>query len=34
MIKEEYKYSDITEKIIGYAMKVHQRMRNESNQSL
>src|SRR4030095_16995677 len=28
MIKEEYKYSDITEKIIGYAMRVHQRMRN------
>jgi GxxExxY protein len=28
MIKEEYKYSEITEKIIGCAMKVHQRMRN------
>ena len=28
MIKQEYKYSDITEKIIGCAMKVHQRMRN------
>lgn len=28
MIKEEYKYSDITEKIIGCAMRVHQRMRN------
>jgi GxxExxY protein len=28
MIKEEYKYSDITEKIIGSAMRVHQRMRN------
>ena len=28
MIKEEFKYSDITEKIIGCAMKVHQRMRN------
>ena len=23
MIKEEYKYSDITEKIIGCAMRVH-----------
>jgi GxxExxY protein len=28
MIREEYKYSDITEKIIGCAMQVHQRMRN------
>ena len=28
MTKEEYKYSDITEKIIGCAMRVHQRMRN------
>ena len=28
MIKEEYKYSEITEKIIGCAMRVHQRMRN------
>jgi GxxExxY protein len=28
MIKEEYKYSHITEKVIGCAMKVHQRMRN------
>jgi GxxExxY protein len=28
MIKEEYKYSDITEKIISCAMRVHQRMRN------
>ena len=28
MIKEEYKYSEITGKIIGCAMKVHQRMRN------
>src|SRR4030095_8026655 len=28
MIKEEYKYSDITEKIIGCAMRIHQRMRN------
>ena len=28
MIKQEYKYSDITEKIIGCAMRVHQRMRN------
>jgi GxxExxY protein len=28
MIKEEYKYSDITAKIIGCAMKVHQKMRN------
>ncbi len=28
MIKAEFKYSDITEKIIGCAMKVHQRMRN------
>jgi len=23
MVKEEYKYSDVTEKIIGYAPKVH-----------
>jgi GxxExxY protein len=28
MIKEEYKYSDTTSKIIGSAMRVHQRMRN------
>lgn len=28
LIKEEYKYSDITEKVIGCAMRVHQRMRN------
>ena len=28
MIKQEYKHSDITEKIIGCAMRVHQRMRN------
>lgn len=28
MIKDEYKYSDITEKIIGCAMRIHQRMRN------
>jgi len=28
MIKEEYKYSDITEKVIGCAMRVHQRLRN------
>jgi GxxExxY protein len=28
MIKEEYKYSEITERIIGCAMRVHQRMRN------
>jgi GxxExxY protein len=28
MIKEEYKYSDTTEKIIGCAMRIHQRMRN------
>ena len=28
MIKEEYKYSHITEKIIGCALKVHQRMRS------
>jgi len=28
MVKEEYKYSDITEKIIGCAMRIHQRMRN------
>ena len=28
MIKEEYRYSDITEKIIGCALRVHQRMRN------
>jgi len=28
MVNEEYKYSDITEKIIGCAMKVHGRMRN------
>ena len=28
MIREDYKYSDITEKIIGCALKVHQRMRS------
>jgi len=28
MIKEEYKYSDITEKIIGCAMKVHNTLGN------
>jgi GxxExxY protein len=28
MIKEEYKCSEITEKIIACAMRVHQRMRN------
>ncbi len=28
MIKEEYKYSDITERTIGCAMRVHQRMRS------
>jgi len=28
MVNEEYKYSDITEKIIGCALKVHQRMRS------
>ena len=28
MIKEEYKYSDITEKIIGYSMKVHSTLGN------
>ena len=28
MIKEEYKYSDTTEKVIGCAMRVHQRLRN------
>ena len=28
MIKPEYKYSDITEKIIGCAMKVHGKMGN------
>jgi GxxExxY protein len=28
MIKEEYKYSDITEKIIGCAMRVHRKMRS------
>lgn len=28
MIKQEFKYSEITERIIGAAMKVHQRMRN------
>jgi GxxExxY protein len=28
MIKKEYKYSDITEKIIGCALRVHQRMKN------
>ena len=28
MIKPEYKYSDITEKIIGCAMKVHSKMGN------
>ncbi len=28
MIKEEYKYSDITQKIIGCAMKVHNTLGN------
>ncbi len=28
MIKEEYKYSETTKKIIGCAMRVHQRMRS------
>ena len=28
MIKEEYKYSDLTEKIIGSAMKVHSTLGN------
>jgi GxxExxY protein len=28
MLKEEYKYSDITGKIFGCVMKVHRRMRN------
>lgn len=28
MIKEEYKYSDITEKTIGCPLRVHQRIRN------
>ena len=28
MIKKEYKYSDIREKIIGCSMRAHQRMRN------
>ncbi len=28
MIKEEYKYSEITEKIIGCAMKVHSALGN------
>ena len=28
MIKEEYKFSEITSKVIGCAMKVHQKMRN------
>lgn len=28
MINEAYKYSDITAKVIGCAMKVHQKMRN------
>src|SRR4030095_622297 len=28
MIKEEHKHSDITEKVIGCALKVHQRMRS------
>lgn len=28
MIKEEYKYSEITGKTIGCAMRVHQKMRN------
>ena len=27
MIKKEYKYSEITSKVIGRAMKVHQKMR-------
>lgn len=33
-IKEEYKYSDITEKIIGCAMKVHRRMKNGFQEEL
>ena len=28
MIKQEYKYSDITGKIIGCAMRVHQKLGN------
>ena len=28
MIKKEYKYSETTSKVIGCAMKVHQKMRN------
>jgi GxxExxY protein len=28
MVKEEYKYSDIREKIIGCVLRVHQRMRS------
>lgn len=28
MIKEEYQYSELTAKIIGCAMRVHQKMRN------
>jgi|SRR6267378_1795989 len=28
MIKEEYKYSDLTEKIIGCAMRVHSKLGN------
>jgi len=34
IIKEEYKYSDITAKIIGGAMKVHRRTRNGFQGSL
>ena len=34
MIKEEYKCSDITERIIGCAMRVHQRMRNGYQESI
>ena len=28
MIKEEYKYSELTEKIIGCAMRVHSKLGN------
>jgi len=34
IVKEEYKYSDITAKIIGCAMKVHRRTRNGFQGSL